>query len=32
MPLNVNYVDQPLSSNVEDENNNIIEAMVWNVR
>ena len=27
MPLTIKYVDQPLSENVEDENNNIIEAL-----
>ena len=30
MPLTVKYVDQPLSKNVEDESNNIIEALkLW---
>jgi len=30
MPLTIKYVDQPLSENVEDESNNIIEALkLW---
>ena len=30
MPLTIKFVDQPLSENVEDENNNIIEALkLW---
>ena len=30
MPLTIKYVDQPLSENVEDENNNSIEALkLW---